>query len=652
MASPNGTLAHRPPPGESTSRQNVGGFRNTGIGSTLGFGLFGHTLSSGSYETYRRMNKDPTLALARAVSKLPVKGAQHSFEADDGVPDAVVEVVQTAVDKIWFDLVDTMLWSLDFGWKSGELIWESEAGRLVPDRVKPLAVDDTVIMVDADTGSMLGVRQGQADLRWGKFIYLGNDVEDQNYYGVSRHENVRELVWGPWKDLMQKMAVYFDKGAGVIPVVRYPQGDGTDEHDSPKARFEQAQHIIQELSAAKGICVPFEMASWIQDAVRAGAKMDEVSAWSIDFLEARAGHGAEFMGSARYYDSLKMRGWLVPERAAIEGQMGTKAEASTHGDVGVGIAEELHIRICRAATRQVVDPILSYNFGPQMRGKVRIKAAPMVDESRQLLREVVTALLTNPTTLDVLQSTIDIDAIYDQFGVPKAQRVVDVSPAGEAPREGDDPDVPAKPAATSARDIAASMAKIHAALMRSPNAGRRRPLIMGAGPHKWACAYAALPEPHAAAVLAMAASIPDDQLAKDGRETSPHVTVKYGIGSDDPAAVRAVLEASPPVKVSFGQTSVFANPDGDVVKVDVYSDGLRALNEAIDKAVPHVDTHEWYQPHVTVAYVKPGAGQLFAGNKSLEGQEAVIDRVQVSDRMGRTVEVELKGAGLPSAGAA
>ena len=68
---------------------------------------------------------------------------------------------------------------------------------------------------------------------------------------------------------------------------------------------------------------------------------------------------------------------------------------------------------------------------------------------------------------------------------------------------------------------------------------------------------------------------------------------------------------------------------------------LACLHSAPAQAEPADTRPDW-----------PGAGQLFAGNKSLEGQEAVIDRVQVSDRMGRTVEVELKGAGLPSAGAA
>ncbi len=618
-----------------------------GFGSNIGPGY-------GDYQTYRKMSRDPTLALARAMAKLPIMGATHSFKADDDVPDHVVEMVQKAVDAQWCDLVETLLWSLEYGWKSAELIWDNTPDGLVPVRVKPLAVDNTRILVDADTGSYLGVRQGNADLRWGKSVYYGNEVEDQNYYGVSRHENVRELVWGPWRDLMSKLHTYFAKGAGVTPIVRFPIGEGQDESGANDDNFKRAQTLIQELSAAHGVCFPTEISNAMIDAARGGAKIDDMQSWAIEFLEARAGHGDEFVNAARYLDSLKMRGWLVPERAGTEGQMGTKAEAETHGDVGVGVAEQTHQGICRAVSRQVVDPILVFNFGAAMKGKVRIVATPMVDDARTLVRDIVKSVLTNPASVDILLSSTDFDSMLDQTGVPKGEQVVDPAsllpgaqpppaPNGVPPKPGV-PQPPKTPAAQQ-KEIAASMERIHAALMRGGTT--RRMVRLSDGPHKWACAYAPLPEPQASTILRLGASIPDAQLASDGRETEPHVTIKYGIGSDDPEAVRAIVEASPPIKVVFGQASVFASDEYDVLKFDVWSEGLGRLNDAIDRAVPHVDTHDWYQPHATVAYLKPGTGQLYAGDKSLEGQEAVIDRVVFSDRAGRKAVMMLKGPTAP-----
>lgn len=653
----NGTLPRLT--AETTRRQASSNF--FGVSGVMGFNSLASYAGACDYQTYRKMSRDPTLALARAMAKLPILGASHSFEADDGVPDQVVETVQKAVDGIWGDLVEVLLWALEYGWKSGELIWENTAAGLVPVRFKPLAVDTTCILVDADTGSYLGVRQGDADLRWGKSVYFGNEVEDQNYYGVSRHENVRQLVWGPWQDLMTKLHTYFAKGAGVIPIVRYPIGEGADESGANDDNFKRARDISENLSAARGICYPTEISNAMIDAAIKGAKIDDMQAWTIDFLEARAGHGDEFLGSARYLDSLKMRGWLVPERAGIEGQNGTKAEAEVHGDVGVGVAEQTHQAICRAVSRQVVDPILVYNFGPQMRGKVRIVAAPMVDDARALVRDIVKSVLTNPAAIDVLLSSTDFDAMLDQTGIPKGEQVVDAAallqghganapadPNAPKPGPGGPPKPPApKTPADQRKEIAASMERIHAALMRGGN-GTRRTIIASDGPHKWACAYAPLPQPQAAAVLALGRRIPDDQLASDGRETEPHVTIKYGIGADDPEAVRAIVEASPPIKVVFGAASVFANDEYDVLKFDVWSDGLSRLNDAIDRAVPHVDTHDWYQPHATVAYLKPGTGQLYAGDKSLEGQEAVIDRVVFSDRAGRKTVMMLKGPTAPA----
>lgn len=493
---------------EQTKRQQSSfwGVGSTNWGGLGGLGGFSSTFRAGFYDTYRLMNRDPTLALARAMAKLPIKAATHSFEADDGVPDHVIEAVQKAVDPLWGDVVDAMCWALEYGWKSAELIWAYEDGQLVPKRVKPLEVDTTSILVDAVTGSYLGVRQGTAELLWGKSLYYGNEVEDQNYYGVSRHENVRELVWGPWKDLMKRLHTYFAKGAGVIPVVRYPIGTGADENGLNDDNFKRARSIINELSGAAGVCFPYEAPQALIDAaIQSGGKITDLAAWTIDFLEAKAGHGAEFDTTANYYDKLKLRGWLVPERSGIEGVHGTKAEAEAHGDVGVGCAEETHKGIClRVGNAQLIDPFLSYNFGPQMMGKVRMVPAPLVDDAKAVVRDIVKAVLTGPAALDVLLTLTDFDAMLDQAGVPKGKEVVDPAQllqdrqAGTGQPGEDDPNAPADPEggppgkppkpqtpAEKQKAIAASMERVHAALMRGSTSRRGARLALES--HKWSC---------------------------------------------------------------------------------------------------------------------------------------------------------------------
>lgn len=164
-----------------------------------------------------------------------------------------------------------------------------------------------------------------------------------------------------------------------------------------------------------------------------------------------------------------------------------------------------------------------------------------------------------------------------------------------------------------------------------------------AEPHSYSSTQLDLNGPLKDAVLRAAAKIPEADLHEKGRETNPHVTVKYGLHGDDPEAIRAVVESHAPIKVRLGATSIFKGAEHDVVKADVKSPELHALNKAIADAAPHTDTHPEYQPHATLAYVKPGKGEKYAGKKTLVGRSAVIDRVQFSDRSGKITEIELKG---------
>jgi N12 class adenine-specific DNA methylase/murein DD-endopeptidase MepM/ murein hydrolase activator NlpD/2'-5' RNA ligase len=141
-------------------------------------------------------------------------------------------------------------------------------------------------------------------------------------------------------------------------------------------------------------------------------------------------------------------------------------------------------------------------------------------------------------------------------------------------------------------------------------------------------------------------AIADDDLADDGRESSPHVTVKYGLTTGNAEDVRKIVEKHGPITVKLGRTSVFpaAETGGkyDVVKVDVDSPELRTLNAELAK-LPNEDRHPEYTPHVTLAYVRPGAGKNYAGMKDLEGESVTIDELTFSSKSGERVTIKLKG---------
>jgi 2'-5' RNA ligase len=169
--------------------------------------------------------------------------------------------------------------------------------------------------------------------------------------------------------------------------------------------------------------------------------------------------------------------------------------------------------------------------------------------------------------------------------------------------------------------------------------------------HKFSSTQVDLPEKESKEVRSLASKlIPESEVYTDpsddsyGYEEKPHVTVKYGLHTENAADVRRALANESPVEVKLGKVSIFpAKGDAgyDVVKVDVESPALHALNKKISESLKVTDTHPEYKPHVTLAYVKKGQGQKYVGNNSLEGKTLKFDSITFSSSNGETVPISL-----------
>lgn len=153
-----------------------------------------------------------------------------------------------------------------------------------------------------------------------------------------------------------------------------------------------------------------------------------------------------------------------------------------------------------------------------------------------------------------------------------------------------------------------------------------------------------LPKDVADKIRAFGRRIPDKDLAEDGREDTPHITVKYGLHGADPQPTREALAGEGPITVKLGKVTLFETDDADVVKVDVESPDLHRLNKKIAESQPTTDTFPDYKPHITIAYVQKGKGKRYVGKGRLEGKTITLDTVTFSGRDGEIVQIPLSGA--------
>ncbi len=457
-----------PPQGQETRAQLGAAAASPFMCDIPGYG----PVPSSTYATYRKMLADPTIALARMVVRAPIEAGQWSFEARDDAPPGAVEFVQEVYESMRPQLVGEMLRALDFGWQGFEKIFEVKpwnppkppparqpdanpqsqdvndtltpapripGGLRMFVRHKSLLPELTEILLNKDTGTFEGLRQGKVELGADKCLVYTHDGEGDNRYGRSRLENLRE-VWSWWRECNDGAHRYDRKIAGVFPHVQYPMGTGRDASGAERPNYELALRLAENIAAGRPIVTPKLAAAFVNEE---DINDPKAQAWVVSLLEDRGSRQPGFIERLKYLDSLKLRGYLRPERVALEGQHGTLAEAGEHGDLAITDGELLHADMARVINWHGVDQLLVLNYGEQARGSVYISPAPLRDTKRGLLMDLVKALMASPTGVELMLDWLDWDALFDLLGLPKAAEIIGMLAHREAQNAGLDDDAAA-----------------------------------------------------------------------------------------------------------------------------------------------------------------------------------------------------------------
>lgn len=415
----------------------------------------------------RLMREDPTISLLRDLVIGPIISAEWSIGHTDKAPSGAVDLVHRNMTSMRKYLVEhTLTGYMDFGWQAFEKVWSiDDDGSAIIDKIKPLLQDITEILVDSDTGEFIGTIQDQMFTRKleihtvdgypitgtgylkAKDVILCNiNVEGTYWYGrpIMRNEII---PYDGWKAVNEAADIYDRKIAGSHWIIYFPVGvtayfDGRTNVPNE----EIATALMQSLDRSGAISVPTKVSQVIDDFNNSHEQL----AWKVELLSDMTSQQSNFVDRLKYYDALKARALGFPERAILEGQFGTKAEAQVHSDAAVAVAEYRHAKLTEQISTQTVNDILRFNYGRKAIGSVYLKPSPIADDTKLFLRQIFQALVQNSP--EVALERINAREVKERLGLPinvaedsdsefdftLRSDADDDNPTGINPTEGDD----------------------------------------------------------------------------------------------------------------------------------------------------------------------------------------------------------------------
>jgi hypothetical protein len=397
----------------SSRSNNIAGFSTTGV---PGFA----PPDAGTFATYRRISAHPTVALVMKMVTAPIVANTWGWMKKPGVPQERVDFVRGMIEPMRGAVLTDGMRALAMGFAAFEKVWVPVGDRVVLAKLKSLLPEITQILVD-EHGNVRGLRNQSPngtvrDLLQNKAFLYTYDGESGNYYGRSRHENVR-VTFSHAMQTAERMAQYHKKIAGVIAQLHYPEGTSRDAAGVERSNDWIAQQILEAVSMGRSVRFPNLFAS-IEDPTTA-ADLAGKSQWVLSQFDlGGTDYSPGLLNALAYYDKLLFRGWLRPERVGLDTQHGSRADAKQHSESIIVDSELIDQDFAAAFNAGVIDDVLSINFGPEARGSVWVDPSPISDTKTDTVKAVLAALLGNSQTAVGVAGQIDVGAVLDDLDVP------------------------------------------------------------------------------------------------------------------------------------------------------------------------------------------------------------------------------------------
>lgn len=403
---------------------------------------------SGTFDLYRKIEKHPTVNLALGKRQSQIVSNRWVWQVEAGVDEKFIAALKKHFMPIRGKLISDCLMALRRGFAPFEVIWEIIDGYAFP-RLKPLRVDYTEFLVDSG-GSVRGLRNkppksASVDLLEGKWFNFSFGGEADDPYGLPLLENIR-AIWSESEQIRKKVSKYINKVSGVVGQIHYPDGTSRDASGTERPNYMIACKVAVDASEGKFLVFNNKFASFIDPNTGAmtAAAMEKAlacagkSEWVVSFVDpGGTDHSAGFDLIMRYYDALLVRGVNEAERALLEAMHGTRADASTHADIGVMFSQMVDGQIATAFNDGLLADTVERNIGSKYRRSVLVEPVPLMDPDADTKDKALNTMLGSVAIGETVAAKINVDEMIEDLGftVNEDQRgpltdVITLLPAG------------------------------------------------------------------------------------------------------------------------------------------------------------------------------------------------------------------------------
>lgn len=354
----------------------------------------------------------------------------------DSPEDKRKKVAERIFEPHWADIL-TGLECLNYGHWTQEVTWDRVQSLVAPTRFNSFRPWEIVLVPDAyNDFAAFKLGSDERDAR-----YAFHCICEEHRAPLLGHPRARDALASAWRvmkshengDRIEKKASGIQMMIGIMSGMTFRGADGA------VVTPEQAVQTVKD-AATSGKSWTRPLLAFDKETIKNKPELANLPSMVVDKFDWGETGPSLIAGIDRRRELAVdiIRAYHRPEREAMEGQFGTKAEAGVHGQVGITDSELVHADILTQFNEQTFDRFLVTNWGPTSAGSMYWKANPLADPQRQLYEKLLAQLLADPVHGSAYEAHINRRGFMEksEFPLKDASEVVEPPPIDLTPPFG------------------------------------------------------------------------------------------------------------------------------------------------------------------------------------------------------------------------